>query len=101
MASYELYRAWMSMSYEQFNAATTQVTIKVFYLIVALVILLGWYIYTLIFFIKARMDKQTTKKFKKICKWEFRDPIKQEHIIIKEFIDRYTEEHKIDWSEYI
>ena len=50
---------------------------------------------------RARLDKTTAKKFSKICKWEFRDPIRQEHIIIKEFIERYTQEHKIDWNEHI
>ena len=70
-------------------------------LLTLLGIYFGWYVYTVWIFHKAKMDKVTTKKFKKICKWEFRDPIRQEHIIIKEFIEKYTQEHKIDWDEYI
>ena len=50
---------------------------------------------------KARWDKTQLKKFKKICKWEFRDETRMIHLVIKEFIDKYTQEHKIDWDEYI
>lgn len=71
------------------------------YMIIALIILGGWYIYTVILFQKAKWDKTQLKKFKKICKWEFRDETRMVHLVIKEFIDKYTQEHKINWDEYI
>lgn len=70
-------------------------------LINLLVIYVSYFIYNVRIQIKAKLDKTTAKKFKKICKWEFRDPIKQEHMIIKDFIEKYTQEHKIDWDEHI
>lgn len=46
-------------------------------------------------------DRETIKKFKKICKWEHRDPIRQEAIAYEEHVAKYTEEHNIDWNQYI
>ena len=70
-------------------------------LILALIVLLGWYIYTCILFYKGKLPKQTIKKFKKICKWEYRNPIDQQKLIIDEYINKYTKEHKIDWEEHL
>ena len=72
-----------------------------YYMIVLIITFGGWYIYTAWLFKKGKMDKATTKKWKTICKLEFRHPIDQEKLIIKEYIDKYTKEHHIDWKEHI
>ena len=48
---------------------------------------------------RARIDKFTMKKFKAICKMEFRHPIDQEKLLITEFVEKYTEENGIIWNE--
>ncbi len=50
---------------------------------------------------KARLDRRTAKKFRKICKLEYRTPIEQEHLIINKFIEEYTKQNHIDWDELI
>ena len=98
-SNYDVYLRWINMSYDQFMAATTEIATKFVLLFIALAILLGWYIYTVIIFLKGRLKRDVAKKFKKICKWEHRSPIEQEKYIIEKFIDEYTEEHGIIWKK--
>lgn len=71
------------------------------YLYLNILILGAYCVLSIILTLRGRMDKTIMKKFKKICKWEFRKPIDQEKLIITEFVNRYTEENNIDWKEHI
>ena len=70
-------------------------------MVVAIFLLGGWFIGTILIFRKGKMKKETERKWKKICEWECRDSIEQEHIIIEEYVERYAKEKSINWSEYI
>ena len=67
-------------------------------LIIANLLLLSWYIYTAILFHRARLDKETAKRWKTICKIKNISLINCEKILIRKFVDDYTEEHKIEWK---
>lgn len=70
------------------------------YMIMLILLLAGYYIWTLFIFKRGRLDKITTKRLKKIAEWECRDVINQEKLIIKQYIEHYTRVHNIDWDEY-
>lgn len=70
-----------------------------YYMITLIIFLLIYFIYTRFLFKKARIDKRSYERFKKICKMEYRDPIDQEKLIIDQFIEKYSKEHNIVWND--
>lgn len=48
---------------------------------------------------RARLPKETARKFQQICKMEDRSTIDQEKRIIKEFIQTYESAHNLRWNE--
>lgn len=71
-----------------------------YYMIILIVTFGGWYVYTAILFKRAKLDKITAKRLKKIAEWECRDVVNQEKLIIKQYIEHYTRVHNINWDEY-
>lgn len=72
--------------------------IKLLVLIGLLIVFALYYIYTIILFLIARLDRETAKRFKTICKIKKISPINCEKILIRKFVDDYTEEHKLEWK---
>ena len=86
---YEMYLKFMdNMTYQ-----------KYIILMAMLGIILICAIHQIIINHKAKMPKEIGKRFLKVCELENRQPIDQEHYIIKKYVEEYERENQVDLSQ--
>lgn len=95
MGLYEAYTLLQSMSFEEFEKLVARGWLMGIpnYLIIALIMfLIGRRS-------KYKLDSETSRKLKQICRWEKRPARYQVRHIIEMYIDAYSEKNEIDWEQ--
>lgn len=96
--SYELYEIVTNMSYEEFargydSYMTSSIrTAAVFIIMAVIMFLIGKRS-------NYKLDPESCRKLKQICKWEKRPVRYQVKHILEMYIDAYSEKNGIDWEQ--
>lgn len=95
MALYDAYIMLQNMSYEEFEKLVTTGYLKT---------IIEWLIIAVIFFIlgkwsRYKINPESKRKLKQICRWEKRPVRYQVRHIIEMYIDAYSEKNGIDWEQ--